>query len=521
MNKKNIITILIIISFVGMELTPFFSAHALIPPDLKNDSVIESAPESFDKISLSEQLICETGLFKEISNILVSLKNIVLNPVCQILGRQASALGFGGTLISGECTINVGGADTKQACKEWLQRKKAAIKAKKAEITKLLLRMAAKRMMDNMVSQTVDWISGRTTGKPQFITNWKAFFETVADQTLGEYIANSPFSSLCEPFSYFVRIRTSLPGKPPFPRCTLSMVVKNIESFYENFTNGGWIAFEESYYPWNNAFGAWMMTQEAAEQELATAKEVAEKETQSGYTPTKTCLIWTTDSVTGNQKCLMEGISIPSQTKADIASKALTTQLDKTDSYFITSSDLTNYTEMITQAIIARLVKSAVNQIKSGNNNLYGPYGSGLLSLPEKSDVKDNLELHYACKSYGEYGETVSCEIDPSGPYNSLEDCENYCKISYRWGCDSNTGICIFNPTGQYSDYTTCQNNCQQGATSIPSSSLNPSSSPSLENHFTCTNNGECIPDANGEFTNLQSCIHYCQMEHNTNLPSY
>jgi len=513
MNKKNIITILIIISFVGMELTPFFSAHALIPPDLEKDQVIESAPESFEKISFDEILICKTGLYSAAEKVVKAVTNFFKN-----LASGASRGAVGSQKVEDKATEQL----VQQACKEWIQREKEAIKKKKAEITKLVLRMYAKRMMDLMVSQTVDWISGKTTGKPQFITNWKAFFETVADQTLGEYIANSPFSELCEPFRFSVRVNTQLPGKPPFPRCTLSMVVKNIESFYDNFTNGGWIAFEESYYPWNNAFGAWMMSQEAAEQELAKAKEAAEKETQSGYTPTKRCLIWKTDSVTGNKKCLMEEISIPSQTKADIASKALTTQLDKTDSYFITSADLTAYGEIIGKAIIARIVKSAVNQKESGSNNLYGSYGSGLLNLPEKSDVKDNLELHYACNSYGESGETVSCEIDPNGPYNSLKDCENYCKTpSYRWGCDSDVGICIFDSTGQYSDYTTCQNNCQQEVTSTPSSSLNPSSSPSLENHFTCTNDGECIPDANGEFTNLQSCIHYCQMEHNTNLPSY
>ena len=500
-----------------MELTPFFSARAEEPegppaPEAasEDDEVIENAPESFDHISLPELLICESGVFDMVSTILLTLKDIVLNPICQILGRVATALGFGGTLISGECTINVGGADTKQACREWIQKKRAAIKAKKAEWTKLLLRMYAQRMMDNLVSQTIDWISGQTTGKPQFITNWKAFFGTVTDQAFGEFIANSPFSELCEPFRFSVRVRTQLPGKPPFPRCTLSMVVNNIESFYDNFANGGWLAFEESYYPWNDAFGAWMMTQEAAEEKLAEAKEVAEKETKSGYTPTKTCLVGITDSATGKEKCLIEGISIPSQTKADIASKALTAQLDKTDSYLITGADLKNYSDMIAKAVISRLVKSAINQIKSksGGSSLYGPYGSGLLKLPEKSDVKDNVELRYSCKSYGDYGETVTCEYDPKGPYKSLEECQKSCKASsYRWSCNSDKGFCMFDPAGQYSDFITCQNNCQQGS-SFSTSTLSPS--PNLENRFTCTDDGQCIPDANGEFTSMASCTKYC-----------
>jgi len=114
---------------------------------------------------------------------------------------------------------------------QWLKDKKSALQGQKGQITKMLLGYAAKTFMDHLVYSTVDWISGRTTGQPQFVTNWKAFFNDVADEAFGRFIENSPFSELCEPFRFQVRATTRLPGRPPFPTCTLTRVLDNLEYF--------------------------------------------------------------------------------------------------------------------------------------------------------------------------------------------------------------------------------------------------------------------------------------------------
>ncbi|HQM35142.1 MAG TPA: hypothetical protein PKU90_02630, partial [Candidatus Paceibacterota bacterium] len=205
--KTKIVIIFLIVSLIGVELLPVFVDKAsaqevpLLPlpspsslklPDMSQmEPVIANDSEAFN-LSWDEVLLCSSGLSGTIFSLLGELKQIILNPVCQALGREASFLGIGGTVISGMCTINVGGSDQIQFCKDWLQKKKATIKARAAETAKILLGYAAKTFMDHLVYSTVDWISGRTTGEPQFVTNWQAFFNDVADEAFGRFIENSP-----------------------------------------------------------------------------------------------------------------------------------------------------------------------------------------------------------------------------------------------------------------------------------------------------------------------------------------
>jgi hypothetical protein len=499
MFKKTTI-IIFISSFLLMDLSMIFPAKAEetlveqpLPPSSKAlESVLDQAPEIFDMLDEGEVMACVAGNYENYNSWFLPALTVMFNPTCQNLGRIEMAFGSGGTLAAGTCMINVGGVDLARECKDWVQKKKATAKAKVAEITKLALRSAVKYFMDRLVSSTVDWISGRTTGKPQFVTNWRAFFGEVANEAFGLFIENSPFSDLCEPFRFSVRLRTQLPGQPPFPRCTLSMVVNNIESFYDNFANGGWLAFEESYYPWNDAFGAWMMTQEAAEAELAAAKEEAEKKTQSGFEPTEYCVETKRDPATGQDVCVKKVVSIPGETKADITSKALTNQMEKSDSYFLTSDDLEGYGKMIAQAIITRLIKSAKELLIGGKW-----YGKGLLDLPAEGNKGPSLNLRYTCKNYNG---ARTCEPDSNGAYSSLESCEAVCSgFSARYRCDTQSHVCVRDDSGNYSDYLSCAKNCQSST-----------STPSLEGRYSCSDEGLCIPDANGEFTSMASCTKYC-----------
>ena len=517
MFKKSLI-ILLIISFLGLDASTILTAKAqqetiitqyetILPPPSKDlESVIEMEPKTYENLSLAEIMVCSSGIYSSITSILNAAKSVVLNPICQALGRSASFIGIGGTIISGECVINTGGSDLQQACREWVQKKKATIKAKSAQMTKLLLSIAAKTFMDHLVYSTVDWISGRTTGEPQFVTNWRDFFNDVADEAFGRFIENSPFSELCEPFRFQVRATTRLPGRPPFPTCTLTQVLSNLEYFYSDFSNGGWLVFEQSFYPWNTADGAWLMAQEALEYELAQAQMEAEKETQSGYTATKACLEKYKDKVTGMVMCIKPTISIPGETKSDVASKVVTQQMEKAESYFLTAADLSNYSTMISQALISRLIKSVKEELIGGKW-----YGKGLLDLPEKGDEGPSLNLRYSCKNYDGMG---SCEYDANGSYTSLESCQAACsKNQYRWGCNTETGICEYQASGPYTDFTTCSNACSESTSTPTTTSM----------FWTCdSSTGECVQDENGDFRSLEGCLKMCSYkEPGKEVPSY
>ncbi|MBP8994852.1 MAG: hypothetical protein KBG30_13730 [Bacteroidales bacterium] len=535
MFKKSLITFLII-SLLGINFSDILTVKAQyniedlkleiptldvqqprIPSVEEMESVISSAPESFE-VSLAEMAVCNTGIYNFITDSLNSLKAIILNPVCQALGREVNVGGFGGTAISGMCTINVGGADSSQECKKWIQQKKATLKAKKAEMTKIALNYAAKAFADQLVSDTIDWIGGKED-KPQFITNWRDFFSDVTDEAVGRFIESSSFSALCEPFRFSVQIQTQTPGKPPFPTCTLSDVVNNIESFYEDFNNGGWLAFEEASYPWNNSIGAMVMIDDALNYEIQQAKEEAEKETQSGYEPTKYCIETITNAITGETECVKEAVSIPGDIKSDIASKAVTQQLDKTESYFLTESDLKNYGKMISDALVSRLIKSVRDAKPIGKKS----YSQGLLGgyfLKEQTTpATTSLEIRYSCKNYD--GSNV-CEVDSDGEYFSKVSCQSNCSgFSVHYRCDYTNKICVRDDErGEYLDYDVCSNFCSALTPSIsptPTPSVSPTPTPTTSTNtfiYRCDRDaGYCVYDnISGEYSDLGVCNANCSL---------
>ena len=532
---KNKITIFLIIAMLGLEIMPLFTAKAQCDPkdpdcvtsgewdygtggtetspsthDLYNMTPHISEPDLTDSVSSynivkGDVLACMTMLSQDLGEVISKVTKFIGGIINKGLGFITGGL-LGGGDSGLEQTISIGGTDTKAACMQWLKDKKSALQAQKGQITKMLLGYAAKTFMDHLVYSTVDWISGRTTGEPQFVTNWQAFFNDVADEAFGRFIENSPFSELCEPFRFQVRATTRLPGRPPFPTCTLTQVLSNLEYFYSDFSNGGWLVFEQSFYPWNTSDGAWLMTQEALEYELAQAQMEAEKKTQTGYKPIEDCVYKIKNYITGDTECWDSIISAPSQTVSDVASKAVTAQIDKTESYFLTSADLSNYATMIGQALITRLIKSAKEELIGGKW-----YGKGLLDLPEKGDEGPSLNLRYSCKNYDGMG---SCEYDANGSYTSLESCQAACsKNQYRWGCNTETGICEYQASGPYTDFTTCSNACSESTSTPTTTSMFWTCDPSI---------GECVEDENGDFRSLQGCLKMCSYkEPGKEVPSY
>ena len=54
--------------------------------------------------------------------------------------------------------------------------------------------------------------------------------------------------------------------------CSLNQIVGNINSFVENFRNGGWLAYQESWYPKNNFYGATIIANDLMAKTGAEAK---------------------------------------------------------------------------------------------------------------------------------------------------------------------------------------------------------------------------------------------------------
>jgi len=153
---------------------------------------------------------------------------------------------------------------------------------------KWLRDIIAKKIIDYIVDETIKWVQGG--GKPMFISDWNQFAKNAFNMAAGSVIEQTvPF--LCSPFR--LQVQLSLQPVPYFQQvsCTLDQVVSNINDFYDNFQNGGWIAYNTAWQPQNNYYGATLITYDQMITQGAAAAQAAVNEglAGSGFLGSKQC----------------------------------------------------------------------------------------------------------------------------------------------------------------------------------------------------------------------------------------
>ncbi|RJP44896.1 hypothetical protein C4587_01235 [Candidatus Parcubacteria bacterium] len=146
------------------------------------------------------------------------------------------------------------------------------------------------RLVHLLVEQTINWVQGG--GKPQFITNWRAFLSDAANEAAGAAIAEIA-PGLCRSFGPLVEISLQPVNLRRLGTvCTLDQVVGNIQDFYNDFQNGGWIAYGAALRPENNFFGSLIIASDIVLRESAEAEETARNEAVAnrGFLSTKICV---------------------------------------------------------------------------------------------------------------------------------------------------------------------------------------------------------------------------------------
>lgn len=150
--------------------------------------------------------------------------------------------------------------------------------------------VVAKIFLDWMTDQTVAWI--QNGGRPQFVTNWDNFAKDAVNVAVGEVVNNTTLGFVCSPFraqlqaAFFPVTTTQHPIQ-----CTLDDIVANVQDFWDDWRNGGWVAYNKMWQPENNYFGVYLMMRDDA---LLTALErkdakVAEAVAGKGFLSTKRC----------------------------------------------------------------------------------------------------------------------------------------------------------------------------------------------------------------------------------------
>ena len=206
-----------------------------------------------------------------------------------VLGAVGGCAAYSAILAAGEAfTAAEGGTQALTGgfvlVYDWRSNTKQASKQQEGFLD-CIARTIGKAVIAQMTNSIVNWINSGFNGQPSFVTNFDRFFTNVGDQAAGEFIRGTPLAFLCSPFQLQIRIAIaqSYARRSNAPSCTLSTVIKNVNSFMSgNFSQGGWGGLIQfTTVPTNNPYGAYAYAQVG----LATAQSNAIASANRNVTP--------------------------------------------------------------------------------------------------------------------------------------------------------------------------------------------------------------------------------------------
>jgi|GEM_PF-6788504 hypothetical protein len=215
--------------------------------------------------------------------------------VCIAPQKADAFLGIGDTTLSWEMNPAVTGAVVENAAGTtagWISQAGEWIYEK---AFKIVLERLKKRLLDTVTDQIIAWIQYGT--EPQFISNFGDVFTNAADAAVGDMLVETGLGDFCSSQTgplLNLALRQARSGFSRAPSCTLSQVVRNVEAFGDDFSQGGWLGLQTLANPENNRYGQFIVLSERLER-LTEKKQVAaqlEAQANNGFTPTKQCVEW-------------------------------------------------------------------------------------------------------------------------------------------------------------------------------------------------------------------------------------
>jgi|GEM_PF-2071439 len=222
------------------------------------------------------QLQDEKNKIRTLSFIENGKKLSLLDTILGVQKAQAEILGTGGTL---EAILGVEGAHLVKTIVDWVETAAKWVKDELKSVADWLyetaLRIAVNVLIDQFQNSVVNWIAGN--GDPKFITDWQGFLTDVADKAVGQALFEaSSTRAFCSGFGPLIRA-AFLPVtlRSVGVRCTLTQVIANVQNFYNNFQNGGWIYYGATLQPQNNFFGNLIQINDDVLRKVGLAEEAA------------------------------------------------------------------------------------------------------------------------------------------------------------------------------------------------------------------------------------------------------
>lgn len=234
------------------------------------------------------------------------------------------------------------------------------------------------KILDMMVNQIVAWINGGTTGKPQFITDWRGFLGQAAKDATNIVINEVDKASgglICTPFANQLRnlLRPiGIPGISSFQyslSCSLDRIVQNINAFYGDFSQGGWNGYLTMVQPNNNYYGNVISILDANEL-LAQANQKAAQNggiSSLGFLSTQRCK--TRDEFSG--QCYEYENTTPGKAIGESVDRAVGNRID----YIVNSKQIVTIVAIVIDGFINKLIGAGINGLLGYGTTTVVPSG--------------------------------------------------------------------------------------------------------------------------------------------------
>lgn len=244
--------------------------------------------------------------------------------------------------------------------------------------------VVAKIILDWIVDETVVWIQGG--GKPGFVTNWETFSRDAVNVGVGSVIQETNLAFLCSPFKLQVQLSLIAPERFQHRiECTLDKIVANIDAFYDDFSKGGWLAYNTIWLPQNNYYGQILLIHDEAVIRAAQKKEAALNEAlaSKGFLSVKRCVEWDDDYINyckalggtddsckkDAPACSKTEIMTPGEAVGRLTGEAITSDIRWAE-------NIKSWTAALVNATLNRLIKEGLSLMKKSTDVSSDDYGS-------------------------------------------------------------------------------------------------------------------------------------------------
>lgn len=292
-----------------------------------------------------------------------------------------------------------------------------AIKWAKENWQKLMRDVIAKRIIDYMVDETIKWVQGG--GEPSFISDWDGFIKDAEEMAFDSVIKELELTDLCQPFASQLRIAL-IPqqrfAKEPVT-CTIDDVVANVQDFYNNFQNGGWLAYGEAIKPENNLYMQLVMQSDKIKLESAfnQTKSQQQAATGQGFLSVSKCVQDDSEELfsqcindggngeecreyaTQNATCSKSEVQTPGATVGNLVSESLSSDKEW-------AANISSWTSALVNAAINRVTQEGIAAMTGSKPDATPDYDP---ASSEYGDLKD-AEMTAEQQGYIDRVETIT-----------------------------------------------------------------------------------------------------------------